>query len=94
MPIQALPDGFAAVSHLDPLRQILGGVRSILYLEARADAGLAEGAIATAIGLIFWLCVGTFFVRCYDRAGRDRLDPDLLAYVHHSADEYRASRPT
>jgi hypothetical protein len=92
VPIQALPDVFAAVSHLDPLRQILGGVRSILYLEARADAGLAEGAVATAIGLIFWLCFGAFFARRYDRAGRDRLDPDLLAYVHHSADEYRASQ--
>jgi ABC-type multidrug transport system permease subunit len=94
VPIQALPDAFAAVSHADPLRQILGGVRSILYLEARADAGLAEGAIATAIGLIFWLCFGAFFARRYDRAHRDRLDPDLLAYVHQSADQYRASRPT
>jgi ABC-type multidrug transport system permease subunit len=92
VPVQALPDAFAAVSHLDPLRQILAGVRSILYLEARADAGLAEGAIATAIGLIFWLCFGAFFVRRYDRAGRDRLDPELLAYVHRSADEYRPSR--
>jgi YhgE/Pip-like protein len=92
VPVQALPGIFAAVSHLDPLRQILGGVRSILYLEARADAGLAEGAVATAIGLIFWLGFGTFFVRRYDRAGRDRLDPDLLAYVHQSADEYRVSR--
>jgi hypothetical protein len=94
VPIQALPDVFAAASHLDPLRQILGGVRSILYLEARADAGLAEGLYATALGLIFWLGVGVFFTRRYDRAGLDRLDPDLLAYVHQSADEYRASRPT
>jgi YhgE/Pip-like protein len=94
VPLQALPDAFAAISHLDPLRQILGGVRSILYLDARADAGLAEGAVATAIGLLFWLGFGAFFVRRYDRAGRDRLDPDLLAYVHHSADEYRASRST
>lgn len=94
VPLQALPDAFAAVSHADPLRQILGGVRSILYLEARADAGLAEGAIATAIGLIFWLGFGALFARRYDRAHRDRLDPDLLAYVHRSADEYRASRPT
>ncbi|HXF30884.1 MAG TPA: ABC transporter permease [Solirubrobacterales bacterium] len=94
VPTQALPDAFAAVSHLDPLRQILGGVRSILYLEARADAGLAEGAIATALGLLFWLGFGAFFVRRYDRAHLDRLDPDLLAYVHQSADEYRASRST
>jgi ABC-type polysaccharide/polyol phosphate export permease len=89
VPLQALPGFFAAISHLDPLRQILGGVRSILYLEARADAGLAEGAIATAVGLAFWIALGAFFVRRYDRAGRDRLDPDLLAYVHQSADAYR-----
>lgn len=93
VPIQALPDGFAAASHIDPLRQILGGVRSILYLESRTDAGLAEGLYATAIGLVFWLGVGLFFTRRYDRAGHDRLDPDLLAYVHQSADEYKA-RPT
>jgi ABC-2 family transporter protein len=93
VPIQALPGFFGAISHADPLRQILGGVRSILYLEARADAGLAEGAIATAIGLLFWLGFGAFFTRRYDKAGRDRLDPDLLAYVHESADQYRAQHP-
>lgn len=93
VPIQALPDAFAAVSHADPLRQILGGVRSILYLEARADAGLAEGAIATAVGLLFWLGFGAFFVRRYDRQGRDRLDPEVLAYVHQVADDYRVERP-
>jgi len=92
VPIQALPDVFAAVSHADPLRQILDGVRSILYLEARADAGLAEGAIATAIGLLFWLGFGAFFVRRYDKQGRDRLDPDVLAYVHRVADDYRVPR--
>jgi uncharacterized phage infection (PIP) family protein YhgE len=89
VPLQALPSFFGAISHLDPLRQILGGVRSILYLEARADAGLAEGAVATAIGLIFWLAVGTFFTRRYDSQGRDRLDPEVLAYVHEAADNYR-----
>lgn len=93
VPVQALPDVFHAVSHADPLRQILGGVRSILYLESRADAGLAEGAIATALGLLFWLAFGAFFVRRYDRQGRDRLDPDLLAYVHQVADDYRVERP-
>jgi ABC-type multidrug transport system permease subunit len=89
VPVQALPGFFAAVSHADPLRQILGGVRAILYLEARADAGLAEGAIATAIGLLFWVGLGAFFVRRYDRQGRDRLDPDVLAYVNQVADQYR-----
>jgi ABC-type polysaccharide/polyol phosphate export permease len=93
VPIQALPGFFAAVSHLDPLRQILGGVRSILYLESRGDAGLTEGVIATAIGLLFWLALGTFFTRLYDRRGRDRLDPQVLTYVHEAADHYR-DRPS
>ncbi len=89
VPLQALPGFFATISHADPLRQILDGVRSILYLEGRADAGLSEGLIATAIGLIFWLGFGAFFARRYDQAGRDRMDPELLAYVHESADAYR-----
>jgi uncharacterized phage infection (PIP) family protein YhgE len=93
VPLQALPGFFGAISHADPLRQILGGVRSILYLEARADAGLAEGAIATAIGLLFWLGFGAFFTRRYDKAGHDRLDPDLLTYVHESADAYSDQHP-
>ncbi|MBS1863140.1 MAG: DUF3533 domain-containing protein [Actinobacteria bacterium] len=92
VPEQALPGVFAAISHLDPLRQILAGVRSILYLEARGDAGLTEGLSATAVGLLFWLAFGAFFVRRYDRSGRDRMDPDLLAYVHESADQYRETR--
>jgi hypothetical protein len=29
--------------------------------------------------LLFWLTVGASYARRYDRAGRDRLDPDLLA---------------
>ncbi|HEY0276811.1 MAG TPA: ABC transporter permease [Solirubrobacterales bacterium] len=93
VPLQALPGFFGAISHADPLRQILGGVRSILYLEARADAGLAEGAIATAVGLLFWLGIGAFFTSRYDKEGRDRLDPELLTYVHESADAYRDQHP-
>jgi len=42
---------------------------------------LAAGAIATAVGLLIWIAFGTFFVRRYDRQARDRMDPDLLAYV-------------
>ncbi|HUB98191.1 MAG TPA: ABC transporter permease [Solirubrobacterales bacterium] len=89
VPIQALPPVLEAISHLDPLRQILAGVRSILYFEARGDAGLTEGALYTVAGLAFWLAFGTFFVRRYDRKGRYRLDPGLLAYVNDSVDQWR-----
>ena len=92
VPIEALPDFFAVISHADPLRQILEGVRSILYFEARADAGLGDAAILTAVGLLVWLALGAFFTRRYDKQGRDRMDPDLLAYVHEAADEYREPR--
>jgi len=91
VPVQALPGVLHAVSHADPLRQILGGVRSILYFDARADAGLREGLIATAVGLVVWLAFGAFFTRLYDRKGLHRLDPEVLAYANRAADEYSSS---
>jgi hypothetical protein len=92
VPVQALPDVFGAISRADPLRQIIDGVRSILYLGGRWDAGLREGFIATAIGLLFWVLVAAFFVRRYDRQGRHRVDPRLVAYIGEAADRY-AARP-
>ncbi|HTZ87248.1 MAG TPA: DUF3533 domain-containing protein [Solirubrobacteraceae bacterium] len=88
VPIEALPGVLKVVSHADPLRQILGGVRSILYFDGRADAGLGQGAIATGIGLVFWLAFGAFFAKSYDRKGLNRMDPALLEYVNRAADAY------
>jgi YhgE/Pip-like protein len=88
VPIEALPGVLKVLSHADPLRQILGGVRSILYFDGRADAGLGQGAIATAVGLIFWLAFGALFVTRYDRSGLHRMDPELLEYVNRAADAY------
>ncbi|MGE5407042.1 MAG: DUF3533 domain-containing protein, partial [Syntrophothermus sp.] len=89
-PVEALPEVLRHLSQLDPLRQILSGTRSILYFEARADAGLTRGLLLTAAGLVFWLAFGAFFVRRYDRRGRHRLDPALIRFVSDSVDEYRA----
>lgn len=88
VPIEALPGVLKVVSHADPLRQILGGVRSILYFDGRADAGLGQGAIATGVGLVFWLAFGTLFVTRYDRKGLHRMDPALVEYVNRAADAY------
>ncbi|MDO8212541.1 YhgE/Pip domain-containing protein [Conexibacter sp. CPCC 206217] len=90
VPIEALPEPFALVSHIDPLRQIIDGVRSILYLDASLDAGLGSALVATALGLLFWLCFAAFFVRRYDRQGRHRMEPDLVRYVGSAADGYSA----
>lgn len=91
VPIEALPGVLKLVSHADPLRQILGGVRSILYFDGRTDAGLGQGAIATGIGLVFWLAFGTFFVSRYDRKGLHRMDPALVEYVNRAADAYAST---
>ena len=92
VPLEALPGFFRFLSNFEPLRQILSGVRAILYFDARADAGLRRGIVATGIGLVFWLALGTAIVTWYDRRKLYRLHPTLLAYVNEATSAYRAQR--
>lgn len=39
-PLEALPGFYHFLAEFEPLRQITGGIRSILYYDAQADAGL------------------------------------------------------
>jgi len=88
VPVQALPSFFRFAASFEPLRQVLGGVRAILYFNAQADAGLTRGAVLTAAGLVFWLITGAAVTRWYDRRGMDRLQPDVLEFVQRSAHAY------
>ena len=90
IPLQALPSPLRFVANFEPLRQVLDGVRSILYFGASGAAGLTRGIVLTAIGLVFWLLVGLAVTTWYDRRGKDRMQPEMLAYVHQSAAAYRA----
>ena len=90
IPVQALPSFFRFAANFEPLRQVLGGVRAILYFNAQADAGLTRGLVLTAVGLVFWLIVGAAVTRWYDRRGMDRLQPDMLEFVQRSARAYAA----
>ncbi len=90
VPIQALPGPLRAISPVDPLREILDGTRSIMYFNARADAGLTRGALAAGLGLLLWLVLGTAVVRWYDRRGFERLSPELLTHIGASVAQYRA----
>lgn len=92
VPLEALPGFFKFLSNFEPLRQILSGVRAILYFDARADAGLTRGIVATGVGLIFWLALGTTVVTWYDRRKLFRLHPTLVEYVNQAASAYRAQR--
>ncbi len=84
IPVQALPSFFRFAASFEPLRQVLGGVRAILYFDARGDAGLTRGIIVNSIWLVVWVMVGAAVARWYDRRGMDRLSPDVLAVVQRS----------
>jgi YhgE/Pip-like protein len=92
VPLEALPTVLRWLSQVEPLRQVLAGVRAILYFNAQADAGLTRSIAAAASGLVFWLIAGTAIVRWYDAKGLNRIDPELLKYIHASADAYSAGR--
>jgi YhgE/Pip-like protein len=93
VPTEALPGFFRFVGHVEPLRQLLGGTRAILYFGARGDAGLTQGLIVIASELVFWLAVGLIVTSWYDRKRLYRLTPDLLAYVEQAVDRRPRERP-
>ena len=73
----------------EPLRQILDGVRAILYFDGRGDAGLTRAWVASGIGLAVWVGVGLLVTTWYDRKRLYRMPPDLMRYVDRSVAEYR-----
>ena len=83
------------LANFEPLRQVLNGVRAILYFNAAGNAGLDRGLLLTGIGLIFWVVLGIAVTRWYDRRGMSRIEPEVLDYVTRSAREYggNESRP-
>jgi hypothetical protein len=90
VPVEALPGFLRTLSYVEPLRQVIEGTRSILYFNAQGVAGLTRGTVAAAAGLVFWLVVGGFVVRWYDRRGFYRLRPEILAHVNQSIQDFRA----
>jgi YhgE/Pip-like protein len=92
IPVQALPSFFRFAAGFEPLRQVLGGVRAILYFNAQGAAGLTRGIVLIGIWLVVWVIVGAAVVRWYDRRHMDRLNPDVLEVVQRSAQAYLASK--
>ena len=92
IPLEALPGPLRFVANFEPLRQVLDGVRSILYFGAAGDAGLTRGLVLTASGLLFWLVVGFAVTRWYDHRGLDRIEPSVLEFVTRSAAAYAEQR--
>ncbi|MCD9145961.1 YhgE/Pip domain-containing protein [Streptomyces albireticuli] len=80
VPLEALPGFFRALGEFEPLRQITGGMRSILYYDAQGDAGLTRAWTAMGIALVVAVLFGFGVTRFYDRKGLHRVPgPDEAA---------------
>lgn len=75
IPLQAIPGVYQWFANFEPLRQILGGTRAILYFNAIGDAGLNRGLIVVSIGLAVGLVIGAGAALWYDHTGRTRIQP-------------------
>ena len=93
IPVQAVPAFYRFVSNFEPLRQVLGGVRSIIYFNAQGAAGLDHAWLMTGIGFVIWLVLGLAVTRSYDKRGLDRIESGLLAYINRVTDEYIDAKP-
>jgi YhgE/Pip-like protein len=92
VPLEALSGFFRFVANFEPLRQILDGVRAILYFDAQGPAGLNRAWIATAVGLVFWLTLGILVTTFYDRRGLYRMPPSLMRHLGKAVREYQEER--
>ncbi|MFF6881190.1 SNG1 family protein [Streptomyces sp. NPDC012474] len=72
-PIEALPGFYRFLAEFEPLRQITGGIRSILYYDAQADAGLTRGWVMMAAALVAAALFGFGVLGWYDRKGLHRI---------------------
>ncbi|MEU0385611.1 DUF3533 domain-containing protein [Streptomyces chartreusis] len=72
-PIEALPGFYRFLAEFEPLRQITGGIRSILYYDAQGDAGLTRGWVMMAAGLAAAALFGFGVLGWYDRKGLHRI---------------------
>ncbi|MDX6312800.1 MAG: hypothetical protein QOF44_2264 [Streptomyces sp.] len=78
IPLEAVPGFYRTLAWFEPMRQIGGGVRAIVYFDARADAGLRRAWIMLAVGLGISLLLGFGITRWYDRRGYHRVHPEHI----------------
>jgi hypothetical protein len=81
-PLQTVPGSYRWLAEFEPMRQINDGVRSILYFDARADAGLTRGWIMIAVGCVLGLSLGLIVASIRDHGGHQRLTSHQIAAAH------------
>lgn len=73
VPLEATPSFFRWLAEFEPMHQVFLGVRSLLYLNGHAEAGLSQALLMTAIGLVIGLLLGGIVTTMYDRKGFHRI---------------------
>lgn len=73
---------------------LAAGILQPALAAASRQIGRHLATLAAALGLLFWLALGTATVKWYDRKNLYRLHPDLLAHVSHSGQDYETGQAT
>ncbi|NEW28765.1 YhgE/Pip domain-containing protein [Nocardia cyriacigeorgica] len=72
IPVEATPRFFDRLADFEPLRQVYLAVRSLMYFDGSAAAGLDRGFWMTVIGLAIGIVSGVLITAFYDRKGLTR----------------------
>ncbi|MFC9473035.1 YhgE/Pip domain-containing protein [Nocardia sp. NPDC056952] len=72
IPVEATPRFFGWLADFEPLRQVYLAVRSLMYFDGSAAAGLAQGFWMTAVGLAIGTVSGVLITWYYDKKGLTR----------------------
>jgi uncharacterized phage infection (PIP) family protein YhgE len=94
VPLEAVPPFFRWLAEFEPMHQVFLGVRSLLYLNGHADAGLSQALVMTSIGLVIGLLVGGVITHIYDRKGFHRIQGAMglaIAAEHQAQHQARQS---
>jgi YhgE/Pip-like protein len=95
VPLEAVPTFFRWLAEFEPMHQVFLGVRSLVYLNARGNAGLSQALLMTSIGLVVGLLLGGIVTRIYDRSGFHRIPgaiPMAIAEAHQAHHQARESK--
>lgn len=94
VPLEAVPPFFRWLAEFEPMHQVFLGVRSLLYLNGHADAGLSQALMMTSIGLVIGVLLGGIITHMYDRSGFHRIPGAVemaIAEAHQAQHQARES---